>query len=570
MTEEVSGGPVGGRSALPGQAEQPASLDAPQQFEAATSHLVRDGLQEFLKRDLLGPWDGEEEVLPPRSQGPGERYLVGRLGPRREPGSAKDRAGEAATIDADVVTGGDGADPELPDLLTMQNAGRMWASSMGLSCVVVPGVDILTVTATWGQYAKSEVLDDAGNPHRQWSREPIRREIHVRLNEDRSRTYPLTGPDVYLAVEVRPRSDGRRVVEVGLVNAQQEPPANTDTAWLFQPKLAVTAAVQIDRAVFCPIGDPLEDQAATPYDDAEERQLRLLYRNQLQHATGRNVAVHAQFRAGERCAYRLETTWLPSYEVPATIAPPPGEGTWLEKLELSMGALAEAPVTELAAMLTPLADGYTGWLDEQAAKMPALPDALKATAEAAIFTARRCAQRIQAGIDLVSDPTTRRHAEALTAFRFANRAMLLQRQHTTIAALREAARGTSYAQAKVQVEAEGKKVASWRPFQLAFMLLNLAALTDPEDDDRDRVVDLLFFPTGGGKTEAYLGLAAYTFAIRRLQGTVCRRRRAQRRWRRCRADALHVAAAHRPAVPARGRAGLRRRGAPPPGHKDLG
>ena len=519
MTDEVPGGPVEGRQALPGQAEQPASLDAPQQFETATSHQVRDALQEFLERDLLGPWDGEDEVLPRRSQGPGERYLVGRLGPRHEPGSAKDRAGEAATVDAEVVTGGDGADPELPDLLTVQNAGHMWASSMGLACVVAPGVDILTVTATWGQYAKSEVLDDAGNPHRQWSREPVRREIHPRLNEDRSKTYPLTGPDVYLAVEVRPRDDGKRVVELGLVNAQQEPSANTDTAWLFQPRLVVTAAVQTDRAVFCPIDDPLEDQAAAPYDDAEERQLRLLYRNQLQHATGRNVAVHAHLRAGERCAYRLETTWLPSYEVPATIAPPAGEGTRLEKLELSMGALADAPVTELATMLTPLAHGYIAWLDEQAAKVPALPDALTATAEAAIFTARRCAQRIQAGIDLVSNPAADRHAEALAAFRFANRVMLLQRQHTTIAALREAASGTSYAQAKTQVEAESKKVASWRPFQLAFMLLNLAALTDPGHGDRDQV-DLLFFPTGGGKTEAYLGLAAYTFAIRRLQGTM--------------------------------------------------
>jgi hypothetical protein len=293
MADEISGNPVVGRQAPPGHVEQMPPLDAPPHFEAATSYQVRDALQDYLERDLLGPWDGEDEVLPPRSQGPGERYLVGRLGPRHEPGSAAGQAQEAATVDPDMVTGGDGADPELPDVLTMQNAGRMWASSMGLSCVVVPGVDILTVTATWGRYAKSDVLDEAGNPHRQWSREPVRREIHVRLNEGPSARYPLTGPDVYLAAEVRPRSDGKSVVELGLVNAQQEPAANADTAWLFQPQLVVTAAVQADRAVFCPIDDPLEDQAAVPYDDAEERQLRLLYRNQLQHATGRNVGVHA-------------------------------------------------------------------------------------------------------------------------------------------------------------------------------------------------------------------------------------------------------------------------------------
>jgi hypothetical protein len=85
-----------------------------------------------------------------------------------------------------VAAGGDGTDPELPDLLTAQNAGRMWASSMGLSCVVAAGTDILTVTVSWGQYVKSDVLDEAGNPHRQWNREPVRREIHPRLNLNRS------------------------------------------------------------------------------------------------------------------------------------------------------------------------------------------------------------------------------------------------------------------------------------------------------------------------------------------------------------------------------------------------
>ena len=145
-----------------GHSGQPSPLDQPQEFTDASSYRVRDELAGLIERDLLGPWDGEAEVLPPRSAGPGERYLVGRIGPRRDPRSGTDAAGD--TVDTEIAAGGDGADGELPDLLTMQNAGRMWASSMGLSCVVASGIDTLTVTAAWGRYGKADVLDEARQP----------------------------------------------------------------------------------------------------------------------------------------------------------------------------------------------------------------------------------------------------------------------------------------------------------------------------------------------------------------------------------------------------------------------
>ena len=69
-----------------------------------------------------------------------------------------------------------------------------------------------------------------------------------------------------------------------------------------------------------------------------------------------------------------------------------------------------------------------------------------------------------------------------------------------------------------QIDPSAEKPPRWRSFQLVFILMNLAGLVDKTHPDRE-TVDLLFFPTGGGKTEAYLGLAEFTIADRRLSNS---------------------------------------------------
>lgn len=526
--------PVGAPGAGDPARAEGASLDEPQEFTGASSYEVRDELEELIRADLLGPWDGETEQFRPRAMGPRERYLVGMLGPKDALPSGADPAEGPATgpddevPDTESVVGGDASEGELPDVPTPQTLGRMWASSMGLSFAVPGDVDALAVTAAWGRYGKVQIETEEGATRRVWTREPVRYDEEVRLDGHPSYRIPLTGsdpgePGVVLAVSVRPQGTGERVVELTLVNAQREPASNADTAWLFQTALTVTA-LDGDAPVFVPVDDPADGTAA-PGDDPEERHLRVLYRDQRRYAAGRNVAVHADVRDGERRARGLATTWLPTYEVPSTVAP--SAAPYLSGVELSMDALADADPEALRAGLAPLADGYRAWLDERAAEIAELPESLRDTAEAAVFEARRAAERIRAGVDLLTgravDATAEERERAVAAFRFANRAMALQRRHTTIGALRDE-RGLTYEEAAAEVAGRGAGIASWRPFQLAFILLNLPSLTDPAHPeraaDRSAVVDLLFFPTGGGKTEAYLGLMAYTFAIRRLQGTV--------------------------------------------------
>lgn len=103
--------------------------------------------------------------------------------------------------------------------------------------------------------------------------------------------------------------------------------------------------------------------------------------------------------------------------------------------------------------------------------------------------------RMRAGLRLLE-----RDEKARLAFALANRAMLDQmRQHDRLQ--------------------DGKNGADhdyrWRPFQLAFLLTTLESTANKESEFRD-TVDLIWFPTGGGKTEAYLGLVAFQVTLRRL------------------------------------------------------
>lgn len=497
----------------------PAATDwrVPQHFVDATGAQVRDEFIDLIARDLLGPWGGEEEEFAPRAAGPRERYLVGMLGPRTLPGASP----EIQPGQRDTETGADAdGEPELPEVLSPQ-LGRMWVSSMGLSFALDPSITAVVVEASWGSYQRKESTDEDGATRRIWYREPIGHEVEVRTDTLGDHRVYLSGENgdqlgIWLTVQVRDhqRASGPvlRIVRVNLVNGQAEDVTPKDLAWMFQTRLTVTA-LDGGSAVFEPIGD-ISGGGPVP-TDPEEQHLALLHRHQLRHAAGHNVAVHAERRPGERAAHRLTTTWLPTHDVPQVSAA--GSADRPSGLVTSMDRLADlaetASVDELATALRPLTAGYRGWLDEQA-KVD-VPQALSQTAGHALARAEEALTRLRTGIELLAtDPQARR------AFAFANRAMALQRRNAQVAQLRERYPVFSHPEAFAQITELGDSAASWRPFQLAFVLVNLPALTAPGRTERTELVDLLFFPTGGGKTEAYLGLTAYTFALRRLQGVI--------------------------------------------------
>jgi hypothetical protein len=466
---------------------------------------LRAKLEEMVVNDLLGPAGGPEEVIETR---PRERYLVGMLAPHGVQTAPEEEERVEVEEGTDTQDGqSDDSVPAAPTLLP---------SSIGVSFCIGSDTPTLRVTARWGRYLR-EKPEEENTKDWVWRRTQVERSVRVDLGRD-GKIAPvlLTAdqPEVVVRGVVRRLGDDR-VVTLFLVNGQEEPKTKAiqDEAWLFQPELVVEATD--GSAIFHrrPSGN-------TNADSLEEAALAMRYRGRVELATGHGVAAHVVVDpADPRRGVRIATSVMPTYEVAMEAPPTDEEEPLLAGLVLDMKELAEAPVESLSGLLTPLPKAYADWIKRQERRVDD-PDARLAgfedVATAAVARCERALKRIEEGISLLENDE-----QAAAAFQFANRAMWHQRIHTLYAEGRR--RGEEITLEQVDVPAN----RTWRTFQLAFLLLNLESTTRLDHPDRcdpsRAVADLLFFPTGGGKTEAYLGLAAYVMGLRRLQGEVAGR-----------------------------------------------
>jgi hypothetical protein len=472
-------------------------------LEAPTALDLRAELQQLVLNDLLGPAGGpEEEVAEANVRG---RYVLGLLAPQGQtfiPDEEDDLATSGADTDQDGKS--DTITPQQPSMLP---------SSMGLTFTIEQSTEALEITARWGRYhrVRSETaLNKAGEEKLVWKREPVEAVSEpILLREGRLDVWhPEPGnEEVYVTGLCRARDDAWTVT-LFLVNGQQEPAISKDEAWLFQPELAVRAhdgaPVFVKRAL----------PAALNHLEPEDRAMQMIYRRTVEFAVGHSVAIHVEQSpdSWDR-AVGIRTTIVPAYEVERMDPPTPQLIPQLGEVELDMKRLSELSQGDYKAALQPLVDAYSEWIDTQESRIDEEAD-LQTYAESARMSIRNCREardRIEAGIDLLDA-----NPQAAAAFAFANQAMYQQRIHSIYAG---------------QVQKDAQPVMdsidqppnrSWRPFQLAFVLLTLPDMTDPtrpsRSDPSQAIADLLWFPTGGGKTEAYLGVAAFTMGIRRLQG----------------------------------------------------
>jgi hypothetical protein len=472
-----------------------------------TSVEVREGLVNALELDLVGPEPGskhESETLP---MPPSRWYLTGYLVPFMAPESQRREV--TADDELDLIGTTAGADDDTAP--ERASARRVFLpSSIGLSVLVSPQTKSLRVTAQWGEY---KLLEDgsgtkegsgegkanggSGKSVQYWRRTQRTETLQVSLPSANGKSTFKEVPNskgLRIVTSVRTvrmtRSgndskpllpEGTLAVAIFLVNYR--PPApdeRKDEGLIFQACLKVDSDQSfVERP----------DLRGFDTDDWDERVADLQYRDVCEFAVGHGVATNAAKSDAGQC-HEVATEWMPMADVEKVEPAPVGE------VELSMEALAAIGRSEeMQQKLKGLVSGYTAWIRAQREGLKFKSRRLE-VAEELLRRAEFAGRRIDDGIRALED------AIVLEAFRIANRTMA--------AAARQR-----------QAQIEGKQPneldpPKWRPFQLAFLLLNLRGISEPGHSDRD-LVDLLFFPTGGGKTEAYLGLAAFTLVLRRLR-----------------------------------------------------
>lgn len=470
-----------------------------------TPDQVRDELQALVIGDLLGPAGGETEEIPGRER-VRDRYVLGALAPHDTVAVDQERSDSEEAVEGDDSLGSSDAD-------VTPGARSLFPSSIGLSCVLDREVGELQARVTWGTYSKVTPDEEGAATGSLWRRSPGGGELRIPLAAGQIGPFvpDASRPEVVVRGQVTDKGPSR-LVSLFLVNEQSTPAQNRDEAWLFQVSLRIWG----------PDGSPVfqaRDKADTlETNDPELPRLDLLYRDEVEFAVGHGTAVHVGVDSLDaRRARSIETSAAPVYEVRRTEAPAVGQVEELAGLELDMKVLAQAGDDELVKMLDPLVSGYGSWLTKQERRVgsDASLAGFESAAKDAVQEGRRAQKALGDALQLLGAD-----AQARDSFRFANHAMWQQRVHSEVARTRRTDHELSPADALEAADTPANR--TWRPFQLAFVLLNLPALVQPTHPERvgTGMADLLFFPTGGGKTEAYLGLTAFTLAIRRLQGIV--------------------------------------------------
>ncbi len=328
---------------------------------------------------------------------------------------------------------------------------------------------------------------------------------------DSEETSSLDGTNAKLVALRTKIKEDVYALTIMLVNGIESTPAKANQC-IFQSKIEVSS---VNNEFVFVESNAFQDSEAM---DAEEKSLELLYRHKKVFATG--LGTSADWDVDNTGAGKLWTEFFPIKEIPPMSFSLPKNAPIRDE-ELSMKYLSDLSTasreTKLQSM-TRLIDLYSAWIKDLEVAAVILDKRYESAALKNISDCRKAADRMYAGIK-----TLQENDIAYKAFLLANRAMFMQRIHIQMQSEMSKRNADRYPDdseisewlLSLDYSEEDDSSCRWRPFQIAFLLMDVNSIVYDDGEDRS-VVDLIWFPTGGGKTEAYLGLTAFTIFYRKL------------------------------------------------------
>ncbi|SDC77825.1 Helicase conserved C-terminal domain-containing protein [Geodermatophilus telluris] len=425
---------------------------------------------DHVRAAYVGPSEGDDEVLYNR---PDLQYVVGMLFPQGSAAAESNRSTAAPQVSAPVSEG------EVEEDGARVPLAEDWRpSSVAISFVTDSTVALCDVRG--GTYAR---VPEDGPPR--WQRRPFAFTALELVKGQPPQQLRADDVPFEIGARWRPFRGGYLVTVHARVLATSTNSDKLDVGLaLFQFELDVKPGAG---------GHILEYDRARAFDlDDESSELRLRYRDRKVYAVGHGMAADWNLDS-ERCA-QVFLTPVPAFIVPSVettgFAPDVEEAHALRLDELSR--MDTAP-DDVLSSLGSFVRAFSTWVAAEEARVETFGEQAE-IAQTIIARSRAAVRRMEESVDLLRNPD---NGQLRQAFALAMAAMRLQMSRAATN------RG------------EPAKEPRWRPFQLGFLLVALASTVDERHADRE-LVDLIWFPTGGGKTEAYLGLAAIEVFHRRL------------------------------------------------------
>lgn len=368
-------------------------------------------------------------------------------------------------------------------------------SSAGLSFVLKPdnGVASISLCVTWGRYLEQNQEEG----RKVWKRKSYYAvEENIQIDGDAVKEVIKHPEGLSVSISTRKTDSDNYYVSVFAVNRM---PGGVPENTVFQPQIRVVIdkglPVELDRNIFESEKDGLFD---FPFSKSQQK---VFARGIMCSAVWKEIDPlnpdnYDKFRFmwpdGEyirekepHVFSRFISCNLRTEFIPLIVQGTPDfDIAGLEYDPLELSGLSPEMVNQYFKKLV---ESYRNWIDEKNGTIMAEQNGEKAKlAEKLLDFHRQALKRIESGIELL-----RNNREAMLSFNFANRVIYT-----------------------VQNEWAGNRNFRWRAFQIAFFLMVLESAVNPRSEHR-KTADILWVPTGGGKTEAYLLLSLFLLAYRR-------------------------------------------------------